>query len=61
MYELHKACLEKKYDEVQRLLESGVNVNEKNENGVTALFLSIKHNNIQMMQLLLKYGATDFW
>jgi ankyrin repeat protein len=62
MYPLHRACLEKNYDEAERILKSeNVNVNETDENGVTALFLSIKKDDTKMMQMLVKHGATKFW
>jgi len=42
---------------VKKLLESGVDVNEKNEEGETALHIASLVNNVEIVKLLLESGA----
>jgi ankyrin repeat protein len=57
MYKLHEACKKMNYNEVEDLLKNGYDVNEVNEEGVTALFLSLKQNDAKLMNILIKFGA----
>lgn len=44
-------------DIIEELIKAGVNVNDKNGNGETALVLAVKRKRLDILELLEKYGA----
>ena len=42
---------------IQLLVDNGLNINEKNNNNKTPLYIATEQNDIDMVTLLLKYGA----
>lgn len=54
---LHDAIRKDDHAEVERLLESGKDVNAKDEDGNTPLHLAAAAGHPQMIELLLKHGA----
>ena len=56
--ELHKAAAtDKSGQEVQRLLENGAKVNEKDKNGMTPLHWATTNANYKAIGILLEFGA----
>ena len=54
---LHWAASAGKNDIIEKLLENGVDVNEKTPDGNTALYYARKYGNIKTADILLKYSA----
>ena len=48
---------EQYYEDVERMLEAGVNINEYDLEGCTALHLACTLSTYRMVTLFLKYGA----
>lgn len=44
-------------DIIEELIKAGINVNDKNGNGETALMLAVKRKRLDIVELLEKYGA----
>jgi hypothetical protein len=44
---------------VEQILNSGIDVNEKNKQGYSLLRDAVRYKNLYMVKLLIKYGATD--
>jgi len=42
---------------VQEVLEEGVNPDSRNKEGLTPLMITTKHDDVNMANLLIKYGA----
>ena len=59
MSKLHHACYKGDIDEVQLLIESGTDINNKNNDGDTPLFMACYHGYIDIVKLLIDNGATD--
>ena len=55
---LHLAIENNKSDDIEILIEKGMNVNERNENGLTPLALAFQKNDAKAVGLLIKKGAT---
>jgi hypothetical protein len=51
------AASDEDYDEVKRLLRSGVDVNQAEEDGTTALDLAVARSNLKIARRLLRSGA----
>ena len=54
---LFKACRDGEVDTVERLLDSGTNVNEQDNFGGTALMYASSHGHLDVVRLLLDSGA----
>ncbi|KEQ78334.1 ankyrin, partial [Aureobasidium pullulans EXF-150] len=54
---LHMAIESRHEGIVRILLEEGVDINERNSEGSTALYMTIQKRQENMLQLLLKKGA----
>jgi len=54
---LHKLVLNGNIGAVQEILEEGVNPDARNKEGLTPLMLTTKHDDVNMANLLIKYGA----
>lgn len=54
---LHYACLPKRIEIMEALLESGLNVNLKSNKGITPLMLAVDSQDLEIVKLLLKHGA----
>jgi ankyrin repeat protein len=59
LFHYHQLDKEKVKRQMQKILESGVNPNQCNEIGWTALHYATMTNDVKVFQLLLDYGA-DF-
>ncbi|MHB0999859.1 MAG: ankyrin repeat domain-containing protein [Armatimonadota bacterium] len=57
---LHKAVLRKNNEEVQHLLESGENVNIKDNVGVTPLHIAARRGYYEIVELLLEHEADKY-
>ncbi|WP_042348196.1 ankyrin repeat domain-containing protein [Bacillus massiliigorillae] len=55
--ELVCAIYYKRLDEVERLIQEGVNVNGKDEGGYTPLHWAAQSGNVDVVELLLSFGA----
>jgi ankyrin repeat protein len=51
------AAEEGKVDEAQRLIANGVDINSRNKNGFTALWLATRYEHTHMVKFLLDHGA----
>ena len=54
---LEKACANGQLKKVIALIEAGVDVNEQNEQGGTALMLAARNNRLSVVNYLLEHGA----
>jgi ankyrin repeat protein len=54
---LHLACLEGNKEAVELLIQSGANVNMRDSEGFTPLFLAIKLENLEIIKLLVQAKA----
>lgn len=45
------------HDEVEKIVETGVDINEKNITGSTALHIAVKENNLEVVKYLVSKGA----
>lgn len=59
-HELAKTSSDKKEDIIKLLSEHNVNINEKDNDGNTALHLAAIHQQYLTMKLLIKYGADEY-
>ena len=57
---LTTACREGQFNEVQLMIQSGVEIDHQNLNGMTALFFAVFYNRINIVRLLLENGASAF-
>ena len=55
--ELLKACEVEDLEQVKQLVESGADLEVKNENGQTPLFIAVKQNNLELATFLMEKGA----
>lgn len=55
---LAKAVYEKKYSNVERELKLNPNINLKNDDGMTAMFVAIREGNLEMVKFLESKGAS---
>ena len=56
-YEIIKAIKEKSYNTIKYLIESGYDINEKDEYGWTALMYAVDSNDLKAVNQLIKQGA----
>jgi ankyrin repeat protein len=56
-WNLHDCARFNRLDELQALIRKGVNINEENEFGSTALHGAIAYKNLDAIALLLEHGA----
>ncbi|KAI8997829.1 ankyrin repeat-containing domain protein [Pilobolus umbonatus] len=54
---LHRACIDKKLDRAQLLLEQGADVNAKDNQDYTPLHLACIHGHLNLVKLLIEHGA----
>lgn len=54
---LHQATIDGNYQRVKQQLDRGINPDITKNSGMTPLFYAIEHNQIEIVQLLLDYGA----
>ncbi|NLB20951.1 MAG: tetratricopeptide repeat protein [Clostridium sp.] len=55
--ELISACEAEDLDKAKQLVESGADLEQKNENGQTPLFIAVKKNNLELASYLMEKGA----
>jgi len=54
------AALENNESKLQKLLESGSDINGKGKQDITPIFIAVYENNIKAFELLLKHGASYY-
>ena len=61
MTDLHEqlmiAIVEEKLDELQRLIQSGLDLNARCDQGASALYGAILHGNTSIIRMMLEHGA----
>ena len=57
---LHIAVMRNKYNDVKRILSSGIDINSKDNQGTTALSIAFENGNKRMLDLLLENGADPY-
>lgn len=51
------ACISNDRERVINLIQKGVNVNSRDQNGDTPLHLAVYYNNVEVVKILIRYGA----
>ncbi len=55
--DLHKAAEKGNFEEVQKFIDQGIDVNLKNKNGYSALFFAVRGGHSEVVRMLIGVGA----